>query len=170
MSRYGEILLDKYDFPNRVFCEKVLKFTENEWLINIINGDSKFNHCDPSQCFKFNFRCCENDSTKCLILFDNIGNIYNIRFENRQGIEIKYHGLLNDPKSSNDFIPKPIKYRLSEDLIDVVKLIGDQSEISTYMSLVYSKLLDNKLNRRIENLEQKLEKYESLLQALKLSP
>jgi hypothetical protein len=75
--------------------------------------------------------------------FDNRGRIYIVR--NCYGISI---GLAGEyvQKVKQDNVKTPIKFppsrwRLSDEQIDVVKMIYHHSEIATYMSMIMSKLI-----------------------------
>jgi hypothetical protein len=101
--------------------EKLLTLAPDQWIIHRVNGR-------------------ENEEE---YFFDNHARIYTVY--NLFGISI---GLIGEyyTKVKQDNVETPIKFppsrwRLSDEQIDVVKMISHHSEIATYMSMIMSKLI-----------------------------
>ncbi len=123
----------KYDFNPRKYStmlkydelKELLSFKKDQWFIHkIISGETDIyfdNHC---RMYVVKEMSC---TTNARLMGEDPKTI---RFIDCDGTHIK---------TPLEFPPS--RWRLSDELIDVVKMIGEKSEIATYMTLVMSKLL-----------------------------
>jgi hypothetical protein len=122
MEQYGKLEqgLGYYDLTH-ADIEELFSFEKDQWLIHMIDGKNNEKYLFDNHCRMYIF-----SQYNCQIQVGLPGQVKRV--------------IRNYSRKSPVKFP-PSRWRLSNELIDAIKLIHNYSDVGTYMTFVLSKLI-----------------------------